>query len=580
MESLTYFWPENVVAQVIVLLLLGGFFCWLAYLQAQVRRLKRNLAEINSCKDVSVLAAATNEHVDNSENLPTPGKVLDPFVAFCKQKHLSVHSPIRHHLEVIYNSGVTGAHLDAGQLLSHSLNELFHVNNSLRSVLSTFIIVGLFGTLFGLAESLSRFALGPQAIGGATPGLQSLLESIKTAFAPSLVGVLFTIIGVLRYSRYSHHHCEPLRMALERETFTTWIPALIPSLPQHALIALERSASISKESLQAAETVAKLAKDIQSDAEGLGGKLKSANKVLSLTTESATKLNEFSGKFVDAAGKITSFQAEIRGLYRQMSDSNTEFQKNINAVVMRAEEFQKSSFAPLIEQNTKLSTLNEILNRYEQAYITQRGEIDKKLLELLTSAKGAFDGIETRNKEIIGALAELLKKDLKEDLGRIESALTGKLGSLDGDLKRMEAPLASAASKFEGSVQTFEQRVSEHIRTLKQDFENQNNVNAEQTKKFTALSEALHGLLREMSGQSADQKRSLDQVGAGLSTFSANMVSLNRTMVTLAGSTEALARAIPDLHVTHKDSSLIAIFRSLMQWLRSLLKLKKHSSGQ
>src|SRR5439155_1036541 len=85
--------------------------------------------------------------------------------------------------------------LDLEELQKRTEGTLHDADSARRYWLGVFVILGLLGTLFGLAEALSELA---GQVGGVRTArsFEPLLSGLKSAFAPSIWGVTLTVMAL------------------------------------------------------------------------------------------------------------------------------------------------------------------------------------------------------------------------------------------------------------------------------------------------------------------------------------------------------------------------------------------------
>ena len=128
--------------------------------------------------------------------------------------------------------------------------------------------MGLLGTLFGLTDSLVELSPALKASAEAristengetsapadadsensrqmTEALSDLMDDIKGAFAPSIMGVLFLrLLGVILYGYlFCNSLVTPSNLSLEQSTLTVWVPQLYPTTSQRLIQTLQQSES-------------------------------------------------------------------------------------------------------------------------------------------------------------------------------------------------------------------------------------------------------------------------------------------------------------------------------------------------
>ena len=259
-----YLSPANSIALVIVICLFCFFIAWLAGLITYWLRLSRKKGQIENNQDIQSLVTARQERDRGRDDNEAETDANPVFQGFCAERSLSENSFISKHLKAIFLAGWNESRLEVSELINHTTSNLFRWNSLLRSVLAIFIVIGLLGTLFGLTDSLvelspalkaSAEAQTPTENGKAsapadansgnsrqmTKALSDLMDDIKGAFAPSIAGVFFTVLGVILYGIFLRFACHPVKSTLEQSTLTIWVPQLYPTTSQKLIQTLLRN---------------------------------------------------------------------------------------------------------------------------------------------------------------------------------------------------------------------------------------------------------------------------------------------------------------------------------------------------
>jgi methyl-accepting chemotaxis protein len=545
---------------VYVLIVLSGF--WLGLLVVSLWGHVRYFMQIRRCKDVSELRVPDNDlHVTADSSLAETESPEEVFRSFQITKRLPQKSPISRHLRALFEAGRHESQLDARGLIKNTSDELFRINTLHRSLLSIFIILGLLGTLFGLADTMSaldELLRGTSQLNNDTLSLslQQLLGTLKGAFAPSILGVSLTVLGVLLFAFYLRVVALPLSGLLERMTLTVWIPQLVPTPSQKIRERLQLSRQQMERSVEAAKQVTEFADDIQS-------KTGSLRETLGLTTEAfqqmsqvADRLGTFSRHFEAGVKALVPFQSDLQTLYQQMRDESRVFQESVQRNIAGSEDFQQRIQAQLNSQHDQLVRVMGALEMYEAAYLNSRKEIDKKLEEVLEQAKHAFESLGHRNEEISHTLENALGKPLRENLavglggvqvelqkqlGEITNSLQVQLGSLGERLRQLDAPLNTAAEKFTDTFSNFEGTTREWLTKLQLGFVQQNEINQQQLQRLESLSQQIPQLLKQLTSSSNNFSESS-------SSFATHGQQLSQNTDTLSQSIAALGRGVDALN--------------------------------
>jgi hypothetical protein len=510
MKILEYLKPENVIAQWVVYLLAALFVFWLGSLLWSLRRHLHFFKEIKSCQDVRSLRdriTTQNDGTDDRSSLTEARTGRDAFQSFESLNRLQKDSPIVRHLRAIFDAGRTEGQLDVASLIRNTTAEIFRLNSLHRSLLSIFIVMGLLGTLFGLADtmsSLDALLRGTAQLNNATlsQSLQSLLGTLKSAFAPSIWGVSLTVVGVLLFAIYMRAIILPLSGLLERTTLTIWVPQLMPTASQRLQERVRLSRQEMDRAIAAQKEVTEFAEEISSKTGSLRETLGLTDGAFKKMADVAERLNSFSNQFAQGVKGITGFQQDLRSLYQQMAEESRAFQQSVQLNIAGSEEFQKQIQAQLNSHHQQTASMLKALQSYETAYITNRGRIDEGLAGVLDKAQGAYESLSRRNEEITQALDEALGKPLRESLGRdmaavhknlaqVSETLQVQLTSLSNKLGQLDQPLNTAARNFSDTFSNFDEATRDWLTKQQLEFARQNDTNQKQLARLEALTQQI-----------------------------------------------------------------------------------------
>lgn len=510
MKILEYLKPENVIAKWVVYLLAALFILWLGSLLWSLWQHLRFFKSIEGCQDVHSLReriTAQNDDTEDRSVLEQARAGRFAFQSFQSVNRLQNDDPITRHLRAIFEAGWTESQLDTSTLIKNTAAEIFRLNYLHRSLLSIFIVLGLLGTLFGLADtmsSLDALLRGTSQLNNATlsQSLQSLLGTLKSAFAPSIWGVSLTVLGVLLYALYMRAIVLPLSGLLERTTLTVWIPQLMPTASQRLQERLRLSREQMERAVTASHEVTEFAEDIRSKTGSLRETLGLTDDAFKKMADVADRLGSFSNQFAQGVKGLTSFQSDLRTLYQQMADESRAFQQSVQLNIASSEEFQKQTQAQLNSHHEQTANLLKALHSYESAYIENRGRIDQGLTGVLEKAQGAYESLGRRNEEMTQALDEALGKPLRETLGRdmegvqkhlaeVSETLHVQLTSLGQKLGQLDQPLNSAAKNFSETFSNFDESTKDWLTRLQLEFAKQNDTNQKQLARLEALTQQI-----------------------------------------------------------------------------------------
>jgi biopolymer transport protein ExbB/TolQ len=456
--------PDSPVASFIVVILMALVAIWYGVLVYWTVALSRRQRELRRCIDVVSLNIQSKDLSARSATASGPDlAALEVeadvvFREFCREKDINPEGLTARHLKAIFDAGWKGSRLDVGELIKHTSGNLYRTHALLRSVLAVFIIVGLLGTLFGLSSSLAQ--LSPLSVGGSvqsatqlSQGLNHLLVELRSAFAPSIWGVLVTFICVLVLSSYVHLKALPVKHDLERFTFTIWVPQLFPATSRRFLEALHLSEGHMQKSFEIARELAGFTRDIRTEVSNFRDNLLSANKPLKVLAESSTNLNKFTDTFAVSVEKIGSFQVELKALYEQMVTESQTFHGSVKQNIKKSGEFQAGIQVAMKSQGEQIKSLMVSMKSHEHAYIESRVQLDAALMEVLSEAKKSYSAVVSQNRILANEVGEPLRKSLTTSLSNVEGALRERLQKEQTQLDEVMASVTNLVRTAEGSRQ-------------------------------------------------------------------------------------------------------------------------------
>lgn len=460
------------------------------------------------------------------------------FDLYCRRKSVKSKSLISWHLKSIFLVGMREGRLEISELLSHTTHELFKWNNLLRSVLSVFIVIGLLGTLLGLADSLaeiSKVMISSQqgTNEGITESLTKFLSSMKSAFAPSIWGVFFTIIGIIFYSIYIRFICAPTKSMLEQLTITEWVPQLYPTTSQKLLNTLQKSEEQMVKGYETASSVNKLITSVQSGISDFDHNLRQANNTLVPLTQAVSGINkaadvinksfteklvDFTQKFENNVTKLTSFQGEINTLYQQMVNGSDKLHKSMSST--------------LEKQNDELKTVVNSLKLYEGKYIEERETIDSKLQKFLDEATQTTGSISDNSRKLIE---------------QISSDMTIRLVEIVQKFDKIGEPLAKAANKIGSTHDNLDKRMTDIMKDVKLEYVKQNENNKQQIDTLTEVNNKIEKLLTQLTEGNKTQGEKIQVLSESVGNLSKNIAPLTSNVSSLSSSANSINQSVMKL---------------------------------
>ena len=617
-----YLFPKNLIALGVITFLIGFFAIWLIGLIRYWRWLRAERKHIENNQNIQLLVTARNEQDRGSEDNDQKVDPENAFSEFCKESSLDKRSPIAKHLKAIFLAGWNESRLEVSELINHTTSDLFKWNSFFRSMLAVFIVIGLLGTLFGLADSLTGLPLALEANEASEISIENnrentsnetspenskrmiqalgdLLDKMKGALAPSIFGILFTILGVILYGAYLQFACHSVKSILERSTLTVWVPQLYPTTSQKLVQTLQQSESQMRKGFETAaqfsESVEKINDNIDefnenltqaSDlTEPLSNSVSQINKAASdistatdtLNTGFTDNLNKFSKEFTSSVTHLTGFQDEIRKLHEQFQEAANQ---KLNQFQEAANEKLDIQIETLNKQDQNLTTTVEVLKNCEKLYVESCQQIDKTLQEFLNKTTEAnanieetnrafLDEINTTNREWIKKIQDQLKADLtiiqptlekelktltnqlNSDLQEVQGTLDERLKGLTDQLNFFQLPIERTADQIEGTIESFTSIMEGVVKNLQSQFAKQNKTLNEQNEKYEEqltgvknLNESVENLLTQLNESSSNQKDAVDKLSTNVNGLTTDIRNLDHAINAFTTDSGTLSQSI------------------------------------
>ncbi len=586
MDLWQYIHPDNPIASRVVLALAIGFVIWLLLLLVQAVRVRKQWQLARRVEDVKTLKARLDERIstraqiadDSARDVPRKPEddslqAKQVFADFCRETKMGPRSIVSQHVQSVFMAGWENSQLEIDALIKNTTSRLFRANGFLRSVLSLFIIVGLLGTLFGLAASLAQLPpLMPGDLNTSNQtvahGLGDLLVHLKGAFAPSIIGVFLTILGVVLFAVYTHF-CQAASDHIEYLTLAVWVPKLFPSPFQQQLIGLIQTEDLVRRNREHVEVVAGAAKVIRKDLSGLQKELTSARQTLTALDESSGKINDFADKFQTGVNGLLPFHDQLRSLYDKMLKDSEAFREVLKQSAEASTTLQTNAHQELASQNRRLDEVLSGLRSYEKAYVDKRDEIDANLSTLLKEARNAYSDIGRRNEEISlaikGAVGDPIREELTTRLTDINEAMSSKLGIIVDRFGTFDSPIKESAKDIRRIASAITEQAERLTGKLQTQYIKQGEANQEQMNRLEALDKRIEGFIALLTDSVSKQ--------TALSTSSTSAVSaVTEKLQALNGNIDLLKQAINLLNTSSKGPDTARLENQIREGIRSLVE--------
>lgn len=619
-----YLSPTNPIALGIITFLMGFFLVWLIGLIRYWYWLWIEQKHIENNKNIRPLVTARQERDRGRKDNNQKTDPENVFNEFCNESSLNRRSPIANHLKAIFLAGWDETRLEVGELINHTTSALFKWNNLFRSMLAVFIVIGLLGTLFGLTDSLTRLSpvlneraanqtsienndLEESTVNEAakqnnekmTKVLSDLFNDIEGAFAPSILGIFFTIVGVIFYGIYLQSACHPVKSMLERLTLTVWVPQLYPTTTQKLNQTLQQSESQMQKGFETAAQFSESVQKVEDNISEFNESLTQARAITQPLSDSVTQINKaasdigtaadtlntgftenldtFSKEFTSSVTHLTGFQDEIRDLHQHFQEAANQ---KLNQFQEAANQKLDQQIETLNKQDQNLTTTVEVLKNSEKLYIDSCQQIDNTLQEFLkktteasehieTTNKHFLEGINTRNREWLAEIQTQLKADLAiiqptlkaelttlteqltSDLKEVQGTLDERLTGLTEQLKFFQLPIEKTADQIEGIIESFTRIIAGVVNDLKSEFQKQSTKIEEQSQRYEAqltgvksLNENVVNLLNQLNESSKNQKDAFDALDSNINGLTEDTKHLATVITSFVSDSGTLSQSI------------------------------------
>lgn len=359
----------------------------------------------------------------------------------------------REHLWTLFSIGYQDLDLDASELIRKSDEQVCLLDSPLRNTIGIFVVLGLLGTLFSVADAITLLS------GGGKTDVHQFLRELSGAFAPSLTGVLISIVCALSYA-WLQIARNRMRVVLRERTVRDWAPRLRPPVTRRLQEASQRT-------LDAAGDVVRFANDIRR-------RTKSWKIAVKASTASAQTIASAMGamslSLIEARTTAQAILGDMNGKLEGLNQALGEW-RTIGAQIVefreasaRAQE-QQAQVASRIEQHSdRLATATQELKQENSAALSRLNEAVAGLGAPVQSAADRIEGIAVvfarESHQAVAGLAaplqattehlETISSDFSAGCTKIASSLAEQL---ERTAESLNADHRAGWAKVEASVQ-------------------------------------------------------------------------------------------------------------------------------
>jgi len=442
-----YVWPKELSLQVIIGVIWLFAFCVLIKCIRIRSKASDNLKMLEELQDVSFLESVLKMNdVDVAQSFENfKLAIFNKMQGENRSVNADAVIPLFEHLKAIYDAGHKSSRLDSDLLVKNTVNKIFSGVDTIRTTISLFLVVGILGTLVGLAISIGSFSgegfvVNAQA-NNAAAELSNLFTNLRGAFAPSMWGVFCTILFVAAFSLFIQEACiNRLTEKLTNSTINIWLPVLYPTDFQK-----------SENSLVKLNETVKNAGNINTGAQGLLKNLTESNATIVALKEAADAVTETQNAFNDGAAKFTELKDTLTAMQNQIREQNDGFLAYMGNLASETKKVADQNLDitnavkdTYLAQSEKLETVIHTLKMYDENFTEYRENSEKSLAKSIETNNEIAKKISDSEEHLVKAIGDPLRQQLATELQNIGN----NIGTAATSLKQINNPLVETNKKM------------------------------------------------------------------------------------------------------------------------------------
>jgi hypothetical protein len=466
-------WPGDPFAQAMIVLLLVLFVAWL-------RLWVRLWLHITSARDaLSHVGDVADRLAEEAVRMSGEGDLVPDQVcdSVLRSSQIPRDGDIGRHIRTLFINGMRDASLDLGELNRRTSERVLGGESVLRVLLSTFVIVGLLGTLFGIAKAVAVFGNGQ-----APASAEELLARLPGAFTPSIWGVFFSIVGSVLYA-FTRHWSSAFSVDLRAKTVELLIPKLVPTHTDRIDHAATRAVAAATRVVEFAESIEKKSGQLNAElmqATDCAQAISDATHKISLSVAAARRSTDKT--LTDLDEKIRAFStaldrfAQFRESIDQHESRSLEILGQIQAVAAR-----NSATADEVRDLTRTG-ITDLLNATRELF----GPV-KISADTITASAERFTGVCQR-------LTQDVAQTSQEQTGVLQAQFNSwrvELGEGAQDAKRS---LDNLREPFKQSAENLREQAANSILQMTALIEHLKHIGGELTNRLAAVVNPLETL--------------------------------------------------------------------------------------
>jgi methyl-accepting chemotaxis protein len=359
----------------------------------------------------------------------------------------------------------------------------------LKTLASSFIIMGLLGTFFGIAESFAQLSSIANIPGKISPtvtlstSIQQLLIHLRSSFAPSIWGIMLTLISIYflnsLYGKYSKTRLEISRTSKPEEKINQAVKTLDESIKTLEKILDDVKSATTENYETLKNSMSELVKNIHEFNEQLkpsSEQLKNFNEIVKNQNELANSINKTSEKFEQLSNSLNDINLKW--------DETLNKWENISQIAEEKYEKLNEPLEKILHQiNDMSSTLNNLKEELKETMDKLNEEIKKlpdKIEDVRTTILNSFGRLEPPLKES----AEKIDKSFNNFITFATEKFGAKITETITDIKA----IANEFKKYQPIDNKIVDELNNNIRDLNQNMQKMiTTLSAKTDKKFISI---------------------------------------------------------------------------------------------
>lgn len=453
-------WPQEVPLKcIIVFLWIVAFYVCLQCFKLK-NRIASNLAMIEDLGDDDKIKDLVKSLSSNNVNYDEVFKTFESTGGKTEDNEL-----VFDHLKAIFDAGRKSSRLDADLLVKNTIDKICTNVDTIKSCISVFLVIGILGTLVGLAISIGSFSgdsfnISTVEAKSTAQELSKLFGNLRGAFAPSMWGVFLTIMYVILYTvLIQEKYINKLTDKLTTNTIKVWLPALYPTDFQKGNQTMRKL----NDTIQNADAINDGANDLVQN-------LTEANETVRAINDVSAALTNSIVKFDEGSNKILLFKDSIEDLSKRISENGSNYLDWVKRSIEEMDTKQGKDTKRLLDQtdaisknfamqNEQLQQIVNTLKLYDDNVLKSQNELTSKLAESISNninaakeMRGVIGELSNKNQAIIDEVGKPIYQQLglmSNQLTDSLKAMTAQLNQLKAAMDRIDSPLRSTAEDIQ-----------------------------------------------------------------------------------------------------------------------------------